>query len=148
MMRAFTGKGFTLIELLITIVIMSMLLLLVTPMFRGGMTRDVNLLASNVASHLRYARSKSIASARTVTVNIDFDNRTLSVNETNKAIHIPKEIEVRLILDQAAFASKSANLQFYPNGASSGGVIQLSDERKKVSVTTSWLHGGVTIERI
>ena len=147
-MRLLAHNGFTLIELLTTIVIMSMLLLLVTPMFRGGMTKDVNLLASNVASHLRYARSKSIASARTVTVNIDFDNRMLSVNETSKAIRIPEEIEVRLILDQAAFASNSASLQFYPNGASSGGVIELRDERKKVSVTTSWLHGGVTIERI
>lgn len=147
-MRVFADRGFTLIELLTSIVIMSMLVLLVTPMFRGGMTKDVSLVASHVAAHLRYARSKSMSSASTVTVNIDFDNRTLSVNETGKSLRIPEQIEVRLILDQAAFASNSASLQFYPNGASSGGVIELRDERKKVSVTTSWLHGGVSIERI
>lgn len=147
-MRVFADKGFTLVELLTSIVIMSMLMLIAIPMFRGDMTKDVNMVASNVASHLRYARSKSIASAKIVTVDIDFDNRTVTVSGTKKVVRIPKEIEARLILDQAAFTSNSASLQFYPNGASSGGIIELHDERKKVSVTTSWLHGGVTIERI
>lgn len=138
--------GFTLIEILTVILILSIILTVVAPMYRGGQKTDVSVLGRKLAADLRYAKSIAITSGRTYSVIFDVEKRMYSLSETKSDYVIPAEIDMTLTLDVSNVNKKTGRIYFYPDGSSSGGVIDLQHKDKKQRIIISWLHGGVRLE--
>lgn len=140
-------KGFTLIEILTVILILSLVLTLVGPMYRGGQKSDLTVLGRKIASDLRYARSVAITSGKSNSIIFDFEKKKYQFSETDELNTIPDGVNVILTLDLADVSQKSGKIHFYPDGSSSGGIIELKGEKKKLKVIISWLHGGVSLKQ-
>lgn len=141
------SKGFTLIEILTVILILSVVISLVAPMYRGGHKTDLTVLGRKMASDLRYARSIAISSGESKSVVFDFDNNIYRLPGDDSQKLIPDEVSMTLTLDIADINKKYALLYFYPDGTSSGGVINMKNGHKNIKIIVSWLHGGVSLER-
>lgn len=145
-MSVMKQHGFTLIELLTVILILSIVLTVVGPMYRGGQKSDVTVLGRKLAADLRYAKSIAITSGRPYSVMFDFEKKNYTLGESNTVHTIPDGVDMSLTLDVTNVNNKVGKIYFYPDGSSSGGVIELQGSKKIQKVITSWLHGGVSLE--
>ena len=138
--------GFTLIEILTVILILSIVLTVVGPMYRGGQKSDVTMLGRKLAADLRYAKSIAITTGKPYSVIFDFDRKNYSLSESKSVQVIPDGVDMSLTLDVVNVNNKIGEIYFYPDGSSSGGIVELNDSKKKQKIITSWLHGGVSLE--
>lgn len=138
--------GFTLIEILTVILIISVVISLVAPMYRGGQKSDLTVLGRKMAGDLRYARSIAISSGKSKSVVFDFEKNAYSLRGDDIQNLIPDEVSMTFTLDVADISKKSGTLHFYPDGTSSGGVINMKNKNKNINIFISWLHGGVSLD--
>ena len=134
------------IEILTVILILSIVLTVVGPMYRGGQKSDVTVLGRKLAADLRYAKSIAITTGKPYSVTFDFEEKNYTLSESNTVQVIPDGVDMSLILDVANVNNKTGKIYFYPDGTSSGGIIELHDSKKRQKIITSWLHGGVSLE--
>ena len=57
----FVGNGFTLLEMLVVLVLLSFMVVIVPPSLSRPTTGELKMLTQQMASALRYTRSKAIA---------------------------------------------------------------------------------------
>lgn len=144
-MNSVKHSGFTLIELLTVILILSIIMTIVGPMYKTNNKSDVKVIARKLMSELRYARSLAISQGKKNAVIFEFSKRsyyTLGKNEVNK---IPDNVKMNLMLDLINVNKKNGKIVFFPDGSSSGGTITLENNGRKIKVVTTWLHGAVSI---
>jgi len=144
-MNSVKHSGFTLIELLTVILILSIIMSIVGPMYKTNNKSDVKVLAIKLASELRYARSLAISQGKKNAVLFEFSNKSYHIPGKNKVNIIPGNVKMNLMLDFINVNKKNGKINFYPDGSSSGGTIALENNNRKVEVVTSWLHGAVSI---
>ncbi|MDR2872965.1 MAG: GspH/FimT family pseudopilin [Xanthomonadaceae bacterium] len=153
-MRRAGGKriasGVTLLEMLVVVGLIAAASLLAIAVLTGG--RDGMRLRSNskeIAAQLRFTRAYAIATGRPQRFLIDPVERTWSAPNNHRG-QIPDSLEVRFTgARQAGEAGTVGGILFFPDGASTGGRIQLEAKRGvgwKVDVT--WLTGEVRLSRL
>ena len=132
-MRRSGTAGFTLIEMIVVLAILALaagLVLTHGPM--RSQRLELDSAARQVAGALRLARSRAIAQERTVAFALD--TRGYSLDRGTP-------------VTWAASVSPAGNrlVVFTPDGGSSGGLIQLRNGERVVSIGIDWLTGRVVV---
>ncbi len=146
-------NAFTLLELLVVLVIISLISALVAPRIGGSLTNlELKTGAKRIAAALRYARSKAVSEKKTYAAYFDFDHNRLTISREEQPANIslfddsagdseskekatevydlPNEVSIQATPDAEKNQSPSPyQIQFYPNGSSSGGSVLVANER-------------------
>lgn len=133
-------NGFTLLEVLIVIVIIGLAIGIVVS---RGPARSVALEARSAAADLarafRQARGQAILLGRPVPVVVDFQRRIFVVDG---AAH---PWPAGVVLSPAVAHVRAETLRFDPDGAGSGGRVDVTDGQTGLTVAVDWLTGRVTV---
>lgn len=142
-------RGFTLVEMLVVLVLASLMLMLVPPLFSGSVTRvNFESQADKIAMSLRRARSQAIARAEPVPWILDVEEHLFQIGEDGKAGKIDKDIQLTLTtaLSETLEQGKKAAIRFYPDGGATGGNIQMKLGQNSKIISIDWLTGRIHVE--
>jgi general secretion pathway protein H len=142
-------EGSSLIELLVVLAILALVAAIALPGARmPGQQPSLRLVAADIATRLRAARSLAIAQQREVAFAFDTETRTYGVAGLGAPRAVPSTVDVSVTTArQYVRNAGEARLVFYSDGTSSGGTIRLSVQQQQVSIGVAWLTGAVHIDR-
>ena len=140
-------KGFTLFELLVVLAIVALMLAVVPPMLPHVIgNAQVKSATRHLAAGLKYARSKAITSRQEVTLDLDVEDKTYSIENKDKRLNIPEQTKLTLITAESEQASEEkGSIRFFSDGSSTGGQIKLKHRKAEYIIDVNWLTGKVSI---
>ncbi|MBO0736919.1 MAG: GspH/FimT family pseudopilin [Alphaproteobacteria bacterium] len=137
------------IEIVVTLAILAFALVLVAG-YKGPWSRGLGLrgVAAELASGLRQARSQAIASNRPVAVGVDANRHSYRVG--TGAIHaLPTDVSIELVtIAGERRGARVGDIQFNPDGSSTGGRIALADTQRRLAIGVDWLTGRVSVANV
>lgn len=141
-------RGFTLLELVVVLVIVSVGLVLVAPRFSGALVGlELKGAARDVASGLRYARGRAIATGRETRLALDVDTGRYWIDGDPRERSLPNGVDLRLVVGRSeVFNDGVGAITFFPDGSSTGGRVILSVDERQFRVDVHWLTGGVRVD--
>jgi general secretion pathway protein H len=148
--------GFTLLELLIVMLIMGVaagLTGIIINSKSGGV--EIRKTAREISATLRFARSVAVSEKRIYILAVN--NVTMTYGLINKRINENVELEsLRLGTDlpkdlwQVKYNREVPELfqiEFTPQGSSSGGVIEIRDDSRQYTISLNRLTGRIRVEK-
>ena len=139
-------RGVTLVELLVVAVLASILLALVFPSMRAGMsTMELRSSAQHLAAAAKYARDQAIYRQRPYQLDVDPEAGTITVLDSDgpsRSFELPLGVHVGSILPpEPDSPSRTRSFLFSPDGSSAAFQVILQNARRRVEVTTDPLTG-------
>ena len=142
-------RGFTLVEMLVVLVLASLMLMLVPPLFSGSVARvNFESQADKIAMSLRRARSQSIARSEPVPWILDVEEHLYQIGDEGKTRKLDEDIQLSFTtsLSETLEQGKKAAIRFYPDGGATGGNIRMQLDQYSKTVVIDWLTGRVHVE--
>ncbi|MFF7062640.1 GspH/FimT family pseudopilin [Pseudomonas sp. NPDC008258] len=137
-------RGFTLFELLLVIVLVGVATSILTVgVGRGLHSAQERSALSNMVSALRSARMQAIGSGQPVRARFDLPRREV-VMAGHAPARWPEDFTVRLNTAEGLGAA----FEFYPDGAASGGNIQIARGERHWRIDVGWLTGRVILKAL
>ncbi len=138
--------GFTLIEIIIVLVVAGLLLALVPPRLSGVLaSAEVRSAARELASALRYARSRAVTAHAEVLLTVDTERRRYRLSGSRWR-SLPDDLQLTLTTARSERRSRSiGSIRFYPDGTATGGQIKLSSGARRYTVDVNWLTSRIAI---
>ncbi|MBV9290118.1 MAG: prepilin-type N-terminal cleavage/methylation domain-containing protein [Hyphomicrobiales bacterium] len=142
--------GFTLIEIVCALAIVALLAALVLPALpRATSQSRLAGYAVAVAALLKGDRNAAIRNHVAVATKLDADRRIVRSGARNGAVEIPADVTFAALLAERCSGRRvGSTIDFFPSGASCGGVIDISRHGAGFQVRVNWLTGGVAVEPI
>jgi len=141
-------RGVTMLEMLLVVAIIAAASLLAAAVLSGGFAgMQLRSSAKEIAAQLRYARAQALNTGQQQKFVIDPTAHTWrTVNDRHG--EIPRKLGILFTGTRGlqARAGEGAIL-FFPDGASTGGRVQLSAGKAAWNVDVAWLTGEVTLKR-
>ena len=139
--------GVSLLELLVVLAILAITFALSANSIRdAGHPARLQPMAQRMAADLRLARAISIATSRSIKINIDVSGCNYHIETRGTTSIRPCAIALAPVAAGANPAtSNSAEIAFFPDGSSSGGQFTLSAKRTAYTLRIDWLTGAVTV---
>ncbi len=151
-------RGITLLELLVVAALASILLAVVFPSVRSGLsTLELRSSARRLAAAAKYARDQAIYRQSFFQLEIDTETGTISVMDmdmddttntgqsggaSRRSFELPAAIRIGEILpDEEDAPSRIRRFLFSPDGGSEPFQVVLENPRRKVQVSTDPLTG-------
>lgn len=141
-------RGVSLLEMLLVVAIIAAASLLAAGALTGGFAGiQLRSSAKEIAANLRYARAQALAKGQPQKFVIDPREHTWRAAEDRKG-EIPRKLGIVFTGARGlqARAGEGAIL-FFPDGASTGGRVQLQSGKAAWNVDVAWLTGEVTLKR-
>ena len=142
------SRGFSLLEILLVISLIATASVLAAMILTGGM-QGMQLRSSSkeIASQLRYTRAQAIATGQPQRFVIDLRaHRWQAPN--GKHGKIPSALAVEFTgAREAQPRAGEGGILFFPDGASTGGRVQLRAKQAVSRIDVAWLTGEVTLSR-
>jgi general secretion pathway protein H len=143
-----TAAGFSLLEVLLVMGLFVIISVLAATAITGGFAgMQLRSDAREVAAQLRWTRTQAIATGQPQRFTIDPHAHTWTAPKNRTG-------EIARPLGIAFFGAREVQpregegaILFFPDGASTGGRVQLSAKRAAMNVDVTWLTGEVTLER-
>lgn len=144
-----SDNGFTLIELLVTLAVLGLIAMLSLPYLSGGqgaagLSSDARLLASR----FRAAREIAVSARASTVVTIDLVKAEVHGPGDWASFRFTTAERVSAATAKGHVSGPSAQITFWPDGGSSGGVVILEDGTQTRSVRVQWLTGTVSISEV
>jgi general secretion pathway protein H len=141
-------RGFTLLELLVVLLIVSLLLALVPPLFSGAVPgAKLKAAARDLAVALRLARNQSITHNVETQVHLNLESPAYAIgSQAPRALPAGVELKVASASGQSVAQTTRHVVRFFSDGSSSGTLITLSRGKRSYRLQVGWLTGKVTIE--
>lgn len=141
-------RGFTLLEMLLVMVLVAAMAVMAAGAMTGGFDRlRLDATAKEIASELRHARARALATGTPQHFVIDPRARTWQSAE-DRGGGIPPKLGVSFTgARELQPAEGIGAIVFFGDGASTGGRVQLSYDRAARNVDVAWLTGEVTLRR-
>jgi len=142
-------SGFTLLELLIVLAIAAAAFAMVGPQVSSGLsTMKLNTAANDMASALRFARSRAVSSIREAEFFLDVEGHRYRVTGRQKEYRVPESIHLKLLTAESEILDEGKGIiRFFPDGSSTGGRVTLEAGARKRLVDVNWLTGHITIRK-
>jgi general secretion pathway protein H len=139
--------GFTLIEVVCVLAIIGLLAALVLPAIpRGTSQARLAGYAVEVAALLKGDRNAAIRSRAQVATSLDAERRIVISGATASIVEIPADVTFEALLAQRCGDRRvGATIDFFPSGASCGGVIAIARQGVGYQIRVNWLTGGVEV---
>lgn len=140
--RERSRDGFTLVEVLVTLTILAMVL----SGFAMNMARRDNAptprdKAKEIQAMLYFARSEAISSGERRQVGIDIKNKRFSYQD-QKGVVLADGQKLRVVAGRDLIEDERVTLFFLADGGSSGGEIEITDDRERnATLRINWLTG-------
>ncbi len=142
-----SSRGFTLLEILVVLVIASLMISLVPPLFSGAVSStQLKGSARDLAIALREARSKAIIHNTEQLVYLDLETPRYRIANA-KPLTLPEDVMMAVeVVTGATLTEKTQHVvRFFPDGSSSGELITLSGGNRVYHLQLNWLTGSITI---
>jgi len=141
------SAGFTLIELLVVLAIMALLLTALPALISAGSsTARVRNLAQQLSDDLRSARQTAVTSNDETDVILDLSRRHYMVGLNGLIRTLPADAILTFYGPQHPIRGDTALIQFFADGTSSGGQIDVSIGDIKRRITAHWLTGRIAVD--
>lgn len=137
------------IELIAVVVVLALAASVAAVSFgRRNTTLDAERAAHALAERLRNARNSAMRRAAEEVVLVDVARKLIvNARATNQPIRIGDGVAIEAVSSRSEQASAATfGIRFFPNGASTGGTIKLSEETRSYEVRVNWLTGRVSID--
>jgi len=146
--RTHAQRGVSLLELLIVIVLIAAIGVLTMGAMSGGVAgMQLRTASKEIAAQLRYTRSQAIATGRAQKFTIDPSARTWTAPNGRNG-EIPKSIGIVFTGAREVQPRRGEGaIQFFADGASTGGRVKLSAKQAAWNVDVAWLTGEVKLKR-
>jgi general secretion pathway protein H len=144
-------RGFTLLELLLVLSILAMLALLIGPGLNSLDSPSLNAQAREAAGLLNYARRMAVVEGRPTRVElVEFNEDSASDQPARQPPGLAGRFEARDITiiftdstGQQSSLSNAVTIEFYPEGGSTGGVLEFSQRDRRVNLEIDPFSGRV-----
>jgi general secretion pathway protein H len=144
------GLGFTLLEMLIVLVILSLLMTLVPPLFSNALpSLRLKTVANDLSQDLNYIRDIAILKGKKTLVVLDPEAGIYASEEKDRGEVQVLPDDIKLNTSHIALRDvedKNPVIAFFADGSSSGGIITLSRGERAFSIIVDWITGSVTQE--
>lgn len=142
------GRGFTLVELLVVLVIAALVLALVgTSISRSVSGAEMRTAAHKVAANLRYTRTQAILQKSEQVFTVDTEAKTYQAPE-REVVELPEGMNVALTTARTELTGENVGgIRFYPDGGSTGGLVELETDNRVYKISVAWLTGETVVER-
>jgi len=128
--------GFTLTELLVVLAIIGLLIMAAPLAMQSAMPQAKSLgAARTLATDLRAARGRAVSRGERVRVHFDTTRQIYSVGSTPHALP-----------DGVRFLLPAPDVDFQPDGSSSGSMVTVGTNTTRHVVRTDWLTGRTAID--
>jgi general secretion pathway protein H len=145
-------KGFTLIEIIIVMLIIGLASGLVGIMIsRGSGSRDLMIFAKDASSVLRYARNRAVTEKKIYCFVIDIEEQTYRLysedaDYKNVQPVMERPIPEALQMSLQDSEEESPHIEFLPRGNSTGGIIEIINEKgKTIFIKINRITGKVNV---
>ena len=141
------ARGFTLLELLVVLAIIGFVVALVPGfVLRSQPGLDVDVAARAIADGLRQTRSEAVLRNRPEAFALDVQARVFRAGgQPPVRLGEGFELSFRTARSQLLDAGV-AQIRFFPDGSSTGGLIRLVQGNARADVRSDWLTGLVTVD--
>lgn len=142
------ARGVSLVELVIVILLVGLMSLLAASAMGGGF-RGMQLRSSakEIASQLRFTRTRAIASGQTQRFTIDPRTQAWEAADGRQG-EVPEVLDIAFVgARQAQVRAGEGAILFFADGASTGGRVRISHGRAAWDVDVKWLTGEVRLAR-
>ena len=140
--------GFTLLEMLIVLVILSLLMTLVPPLFSNALpSLRLKTVANDLSQDLNYIRDIAILKGKKTLVLVEPEAGIYWSEEKDKGKDQVVPSDIKLETSHIALRDaedKNPVIAFFADGSSSGGVITLRRGESANSIIVDWMTGSVT----
>lgn len=146
--RGRAARGISLVELVIVIVLVGLMSLLAASAMGGGFKgMQLRGAAREVASQLRYTRTRAIATGQTQRFSIDPRSHAWEAPDGRRG-ELPQAVGIEFTGARQAQAREDVGaIVFFADGASTGGRVRLVRDAAAWDVDVRWLTGEVRIAR-
>ncbi|MGE8214638.1 MAG: type II secretion system protein XpsH [Stenotrophomonas maltophilia] len=142
--RACRAAGLSLLEMLLVVALIAIIGVVTATAMNGGIEgMRLRNAGKELATQLRYTRTQAIASGERQRFLIDPQARTWEgANGRHGTLPDTLQVHFRGAREVAADAGKGA-IAFFPDGASSGGSIELQVRQAVWRIDVGWITGEV-----
>jgi general secretion pathway protein H len=139
--------GFTLIEVVCVLAIIGLLVALVLPAIPRGTSQErLAGYAVEVAALLKGDRNAAIRNRAQVATSLDAERRIVISGATASIVELPADVTFQALLaKRCGDRLVGATIEFFPSGASCGGVIAIARLGVGYQIRVNWLTGGVEV---
>lgn len=139
--------GFTLIEIVCILAMIGLLAALVLPAIPHATSRTrLAAYAVDVAALLKGDRNAAMRQRVPIATALDVEQRTVRSGATVTVVEIPADVSFdALLAERCEGRPVGSTIDFFPSGASCGGVISLAKQGIGFQIRVNWLTGGVEV---
>lgn len=140
-------RGFTLIEIIAVVVLIALATGLVAITVGTGLEgARIRAASKELVAALRYTRTQAIVKRESQALIIDTEKRTYEA-PGKKPVELPRQLELKLLTASAELVDDHiGRIRFFPDGASTGGHIELILEEARWRIDVGWLTGEVLLQ--
>ena len=134
-------------EMLIGLTILVLVLALIPPRFTNVIaSTQLKSATRSLAASLKQARSQAISQQRETLLTLDVENKKFVVGEQQQLLDLPRDTKLSLTAaNTEQLTGQQAAIRFFPDGSSTGGRIELSNNRNEYLIDVNWLTGKIKI---
>jgi general secretion pathway protein H len=142
------ASGFSLLEVLLVMLLVAAISVLAAAAVTGGFSgMRLRSDAKEIAAQLRYTRAQAISTGRAQRFVIDPAAHAWAA-PNDRTGEIPKQFAVTFIGAREVQPQQGQGaILFFPDGASTGGRVQLAWKKAAWNVNVTWLTGEVKVVR-
>lgn len=137
-------RGFTLLEVVVVVSLIALLAASAAYVLSGGVTNArVRAASKDLVAALRYTRTQAIVKREPMFLTLDVERRAYQAADRDW-VELPKEMELSMVTAaQEVVQEGVARIRFFPDGASTGGHVEVIRGQAVWRIDVSWLTGEV-----
>lgn len=141
-----SARGFTLVEIIAVLALIALAMTLVAVTVGDGLTgARVKAASRDLVAALRYTRGQAIVRRESQTLKIDVDGRRYQA-PGKKWIQLPARMDMKLETARSEMEDDhTGRIRFFPDGASTGGNVELILGEVIWRIEVNWLTGEVVV---
>jgi general secretion pathway protein H len=140
--------GFTLVEMLVVLAVLGMLALLAFPYIHSRKPSISTDIAPALVHLVALTRLNAISTREPRALTVDVRQRRVTSTGSGRSVVVPPDVKLTVLSGRELIVADSkADIVFLPDGSSTGGMIELSNNRgKDIKIAINWATGIPTLE--
>lgn len=141
--------GFTLLEIVVVVALIAVLTTVVASTVTGGLGgARVRAASKDLIAALRYTRSQAVVKRESQVLAVDVERRAYKAPGRDW-VELPKDMELSMLTAaQEQVDEGIGQIRFFPDGASTGGNIELRRGEAMWRIDIAWLTGEVRLNPV